>query len=111
MISVSSKYGFGLMDAGLMTWYAAGWKNVPPMATCRSPKMTPQLKIKPNWDETIVLDLSQCQIPDGSNDEVNFIEQVQLIVTLATERRGDMEIYLESPSKTTTKILPVSNKN
>jgi subtilisin family serine protease len=31
---VSSRYGFGLMDAGRMVELAKNWKNVPPMQTC-----------------------------------------------------------------------------
>jgi hypothetical protein len=33
---VSSRYGFGLMDAGRMTELAKNWKNVPKMVTCSS---------------------------------------------------------------------------
>ena len=31
---VSSRYGFGLMDAGRMTELARNWKNVPAMVKC-----------------------------------------------------------------------------
>jgi subtilisin family serine protease len=33
---VSSRYGFGLMNAGRMTELAKNWKNVPKMVTCTS---------------------------------------------------------------------------
>ena len=33
---VSSRYGFGLMDAGRMAEMAKTWKNVPAMVSCNS---------------------------------------------------------------------------
>ncbi len=35
-LMVSSRYGFGLMDAGRLVELATNWKNVPKMATCVS---------------------------------------------------------------------------
>ena len=41
------------------------------------------------------------------SDEVNFMEQVEITVTIETQVRGMLEIYLTSPMGTTTLILPV----
>ena len=108
---VSSKYGFGLMDAGLMTWYASGWTNVPSMSTCQSSTLTPKKKIEAYRTEAFTIDLTECQNRSDGVNEVNYIEQVQVFVTLTTKRRGDMEIYVYSPSKTKTQILPVSERS
>ena len=104
---VSSRFGFGLMDAGLMTWYASGWKNIPPMATCESARSNPKRVIGPRSNQMFPLDLLECKSNGEPKHEVNYIEQVQAFVTLSTDRRGEVEIYLYSPSNTRTQILPV----
>jgi subtilisin-like proprotein convertase family protein len=98
------------MDAGLMTWYASGWTNVPSMSTCRSKVMTPTKTISALADEIFIVDSIDCQHADDPSNEVNYIEQVQVLITLTAQRRGDMKIYLRSPSNTTTNILPVRYK-
>ena len=105
--SVSSRFGFGLMDAGLMTWYANGWKNVPPMSTCESAAHNSSRLIAARSNQVFLLDLSECRHPAEPVHEVNYIEQVQVFVTLYADRRGDIEIYLYSPSNTRTQLLPV----
>ncbi|CAF1318689.1 unnamed protein product, partial [Rotaria sordida] len=102
----SSRYGFGLMDASLMTWYASGWKNVPPMSTCESMTYNPKKTIKSKSNETFSVDLKECKKSGDIKSQVNYIEQVQVIVNLSTTNRGEIEIYLYSPSNTKTTILP-----
>ena len=106
-ILVSNRFGFGLMDAGLMTWYASGWKNVPSMSTCESPTSNPKRMIASRADEVFPLNVGECKDDFDPAHEVNYIEQVQVFITLLTDRRGEMEIYLYSPSNTRTQILPV----
>ena len=108
LASVSSKYGFGLMDAGLMTWYAARWTNVPPMSTCQSLVNTTQRTIRANSHENWNINVTACEtLGPSARTIVNYIEQVQVIISLNADRRGDMEIFLFSPSKTKTQLLPV----
>ena len=45
----------------------------------------------------------------GTVNEVNFIEQVEIIVTIKAANRGSLEIYLKSPMGTRSLILPVSS--
>ena len=90
-----------------MTWYASGWKNVPPMATCESATSIPKRVISPRSNQMFPLDLLECKSNGEPKHEVNYIEQVQAFVTLSTDRRGEVEIYLYSPSNTRTQILPV----
>ncbi|UJR15817.1 hypothetical protein I4U23_002746 [Adineta vaga] len=104
--NVSSKYGFGLMDAGLMTWYAIGWTNVPAMSTCETMMDNPQKTIEPTSHEMFTLELTDCRESNDVKRTVNYIEQVQILITLTTTNRGAIEIYLISPSKTRTQLLP-----
>ncbi|CAF0988171.1 unnamed protein product [Rotaria sordida] len=104
--NVSNKYGFGLMDAGLMTWYASGWKNVPAMSTCESMTYNPKKTIKSESNETFSSDLTECKNSGDIKNQVNYIEQVQVYVNLSATKRGEIEIYLYSPSNTKTQILP-----
>ncbi|CAF2914819.1 unnamed protein product [Rotaria sp. Silwood2] len=105
-MNVSSKYGFGLMDAGLMTWYASGWKNVPAMSTCESMTYKPEKTINSKSNETFSVNLTECQNSGDIKSQVNYIEQVQLFVNLTTTNRGEIEIFLYSPSNTETQLLP-----
>jgi furin len=111
MFLVSSRFGFGLMDAGLMTWYASGWKNVPPMSICESVISHPKRVIHARSNQMFGLSLMECKADVEPKHEVNYIEQVQVFITLSTDRRGEIEIYLYSPSNTRTQLLPVSHMN
>ena len=98
------------MDAGLMTWYASGWTNVPPMSTCQSATITPTRKIEPYKNEIFLIDVTECQNRSDGVNEVNYIEQVQVFITLTAQVRGEIEIYLDSPAKTKTQLLPVRDR-
>lgn len=105
--SVSSRYGFGLMDAGLMTWYAKNWNNIPSMSTCEYSAGDVKKTIVSHSNESFTVDISECQNSNDPQRQVNYIEQVQVIVNLTTTNRGEIEIFLYSPSNTRTQILPV----
>ncbi|CAF0857724.1 unnamed protein product [Didymodactylos carnosus] len=108
--NVSSKFGFGLMDAGLMTWYAEKWINVPPMVSCSSVPVEPSLYVAPNQQNFFEVNVLNCKNSDATQ-EVNFIEQVQIFVSLSADRRGDIELYLYSPSGTKSQLLPRRQKD
>lgn len=91
-----------------MTWLAARWVNVPSMSTCRSSKIIPQIQVDANSEKSFSFDMNQCMASEESKEEVNYIEQVQIIVTMTAQRRGDIELFVVSPFNTTTQILPVS---
>ncbi|CAF5027133.1 unnamed protein product [Rotaria sp. Silwood1] len=65
------------MDAGLMTWYASGWKNIPLMSTCESMTYNPKKTIKSKSNETFSVDLKVCKNSGDIKSQVNYIEQVQ----------------------------------
>jgi len=95
------------MDAGLMTWYAKNWKNVPAMSTCESMTNDINKTIGSKSHEIFFVNLTECQNSIDKKRQVNYIEQVQIFITLTTTNRGEIEIYLYSPSNTKTQILPV----
>jgi len=95
------------MDAGLMTWYAKTWKNVPVMATCESAMSVSNKTIGPKSNEMFTMDLLECENNVDTKHQLKYTEQVQVFVTLSTTNRGENEIYLFSPSNTKTQILPV----
>ncbi|CAF0749460.1 unnamed protein product, partial [Didymodactylos carnosus] len=107
--NISSKFGFGLMDAGLMTWYAEKWINVPPMVSCSSAQIESNLFLGPSQTKFSELNLMNCKSSDPTQ-EANYIEQVQIFVSLSADRRGDIELYLYSPSGTKSQLLPVKRK-
>ncbi len=90
-----------------MTWYASGWKNVPSMSSCESVTSNPKRIIASRSNQMFSLNLMECKDDIDPTHEVNYIEQVQAFVTLLTDRRGEIEIYLYSPSNTKTQLLPV----
>ncbi|CAF0745501.1 unnamed protein product [Brachionus calyciflorus] len=101
---VSSRYGFGLMDAGRMVEVAKNWVNVPKMVTCAVRNSNFQVKtIQKSHIIEAVLTTDACQ---GSINEVNYIEQVEIIVTVRAQQRGLLEIFLISPMGTKSQILP-----
>lgn len=101
---VSSRYGFGLMNAGKMAEFARDWQNIPEMVSCstQNSKFKSQTVINAHFVEAI-LNTDACQ---SSLNEVNYIEQVEIITTIRAPNRGKLEIYLTSPMGTKTLILP-----
>lgn len=95
------------MDAGLMTWYAKNWNNIPSMSTCEYFVDNVTKSIGVHSNETFIVNLSECNNSNDPQRQVNYIEQVQVIVNLTTTNRGEIEIFLYSPSNTQTQILPV----
>lgn len=101
---VSSSYGFGLMDAGRMVEVAKTWKTVPEFHSCSARNSTLPASFKDRVDLTkIIITTDGCN--NSSMYEVNYIEQVEVIVTIHTEKRGNLELWLTSPMGTETKIL------
>ncbi|RNA11015.1 pro convertase subtilisin kexin type 5 isoform X4 [Brachionus plicatilis] len=101
---VSSRYGFGLMDAGRMVEVAKDWISVPPMVSCSIQNSNFQVKtMQKSHVIEAVLTTDACH---GTINEVNYIEQVEVIVSVRAQQRGLLEIYLTSPMGTRTQILP-----
>ncbi len=71
---VSSRYGFGLMDAGQMVRMATRWTTVPQFASCVADKSNVSDVDGENVNRVAsFVETNGCA---GTRDEVNFIEQV-----------------------------------
>ncbi len=90
---VSHKYGYGVIDAGAAVALAEAWPLVENETSFSSG----------------TLDCVQCNIPDNSPNYVSVnttvdepiqVENVDIIVDITHEFRGDLEIILTSPSGT-----------
>ncbi|XP_015787244.1 furin-like protease kpc-1 isoform X2 [Tetranychus urticae] len=96
--NVSHSFGYGLMDAEAMVKVAKEWVTVPEQKIC-SVRSPPVDKLIPSKSHVELYLQVSC---DG---EVNFLEHVQAKVTLTATRRGDIHIYLTSPSGTKSNLL------
>uniref|UniRef100_A0A1W7RA47 furin n=1 Tax=Hadrurus spadix TaxID=141984 RepID=A0A1W7RA47_9SCOR len=97
------RFGFGLLNAEEMVKQALKWKNVPPKSICQSQPKTslPQL-LKSGESVEIVFETDCCK---GTDSEINYLEHVQVTVDINYTRRGALELYLTSPSGSTTMLL------
>ncbi|CAL8087295.1 unnamed protein product [Orchesella dallaii] len=96
--NVSHSFGYGLMDAGAMVKLSKKWKMVPPQHKCeiKAPYTDKNIPSK----SKVTLDLKVTNCPN-----VNYLEHVQAKVTLTSGRRGDLQIFLVSPSGTRSQLL------
>ncbi|CAF0745562.1 unnamed protein product [Brachionus calyciflorus] len=102
---VSSRYGFGLMDAGRMVEVAKNWVNVPKMVTCDVQSFDYLVKTRKLFGITEVrLFTNSCQ---GTRNEINYIEQIEIVVSILVKIRGFLEFNITSPMGTKSQILQV----
>lgn len=106
---VSNRYGFGLMDAGRMVDMATTWKHVPKFIACKDKTSDLSRLTKENFlKNTTKIITTAC---NGTHHEVNYIEQVEAVVSLRTPTRGLMKLMLTSPSGTQSLILPKRSRD
>lgn len=95
-------FGFGVLDAGAMVKMARGWKTVPSRFHCDGGSLNGTYEIPTKDTVKLTIDTDSCK---NGNSEVNYIEHVQAILTLNATRRGDLILFLTSPSGTKSMIL------
>ncbi|KAG2466282.1 PCSK5 convertase, partial [Polypterus senegalus] len=100
---VSHLYGFGLMDAEAMVKEAERWRTVPPQHICVEPADKQIRTIRSDAVVRIVFKATGCA--DNSNHRVIYLEHVVVRITIHHFRRGDLSIYLTSPSGTKSQLL------
>ncbi|VDN58138.1 unnamed protein product [Dracunculus medinensis] len=101
--NVSHSFGYGLMDAGAMVKLAAFWTTVPEQKKCT-------ISYPGRYKSILQGNRLQLQLySDGCamdpRNMVMHLEHVQAIITLTAPKRGDIEIYLTSPSGTKSVLL------
>ncbi|ESO01183.1 hypothetical protein HELRODRAFT_82350, partial [Helobdella robusta] len=99
---VSHRFGFGLMDVGRMVELAENWTRVPAQRKCVVPRTISQKGLSVNSKLNISLTHNGCL---DTEDEINYLEHVQVIISLASQKRGELEIFLISPSGTKSTLL------
>ncbi|XP_035668240.1 furin-like isoform X3 [Branchiostoma floridae] len=99
---VSHAFGFGLMDAGAMVDLAERWQNVPPQRVCSVPGMHRPTSIPASNRLVLHKTTDGCK---NTNTEVTRLEHVQARLTITAMRRGELQIYLTSPSGTRSTLL------
>ncbi|XP_066023915.1 uncharacterized protein [Pocillopora verrucosa] len=101
-LSVSEYYGFGLMNANVMSRYAKSWFSVPEQLSC-------EIKYVINGSALPVIPWTgKLELPlhvGGDNCGIRFLEHVQVKMNLNFRRRGFLEMNSESPSGTESKLL------
>ncbi|EPY77987.1 hypothetical protein CB1_001144025 [Camelus ferus] len=101
--AVSHLYGFGLMDAEAMVMEAEKWTTVPQQHVCVESTDRQIKTIRPNSAVRSIYKASGCS--DNPNHHVNYLEHVVVRITITHPRRGDLAIYLTSPSGTRSQLL------
>lgn len=95
-------FGYGVLDAGSMVSLAKEWTTVPSRFHCDAGSMNGAYAIPTKEPVVLTIDTKACK---GNASEVNYIEHVQAIITLNATRRGDLKLFLTSPSGTRSMIL------
>ncbi|KAG4065803.1 hypothetical protein HA402_012481, partial [Bradysia odoriphaga] len=95
---ISHSFGYGLMDAAAMVRLARTWKTVPEQNKCEINAPHLDKTIPPKGYITLQLTVQHCK-------GVNYLEHVQAKITLTSQRRGDIQIYLKSPAGTKVCLL------
>lgn len=109
-LHVNEKFGFGLLDAEKLVKMAdpVTFRTVPVKRECTG-KTFSSLKTL-QWDQPLQLEIES----DGcakTGNEIRYIEQVQLVLSIDYSRRGDLTIFLTSPMGTRSCLLPVRSED
>ncbi|ETE68280.1 Proprotein convertase subtilisin/kexin type 5, partial [Ophiophagus hannah] len=107
---VSHLYGYGLMDAEAMVVEAEKWTTVPPQHVCientdRQIKTIRPDNIRNGPDNGVRSIYKATGCADNANHHVIYLEHVVVRITITHPRRGDLAIYLTSPSGTRSQLL------
>ncbi|TDH12297.1 hypothetical protein EPR50_G00070820 [Perca flavescens] len=97
------RYGFGLLDAGLMVQQAARFNTVAPQRKCmQEVTLRPSRIVSPGGVVSVNIQSDACR---WRTNEINTLEHVQVKVSISTVCRGDLSISLESPAGTVSLLL------
>jgi furin len=94
----SHSFGYGIMDATAMVNLAKEWTNAPQQQTYAVKANIGQVSIPPSSSRTAKMEVTEA-------GDVKFLEHVQAHVSLSSARRGDMQLFLISPSGTKSQLL------
>ncbi|CAF1214953.1 unnamed protein product [Rotaria sordida] len=95
-------FGFGVLDAGDMVRHAKNWKSLPTRFHCSAGNVTGKRIIPEKGSLKLTIITNACK---NTKDEINYLEHVQVFITLKSTRRGNTVIFLTSPLGTRSLIL------
>ncbi|XP_071324577.1 furin-like protease kpc-1 [Trachinotus anak] len=100
---VHHRYGFGLLDAGLMVQQAAHFNTAAPQRKCtQEVTLHPARILSSGGVVSVNIQSEACH---GRTNEINTLEHVQVRVSISAVCRGDLSISLESPGGTVSLLL------
>ncbi|XP_071061916.1 proprotein convertase subtilisin/kexin type 4-like [Pseudochaenichthys georgianus] len=100
---VHHRYGFGLLDAGLMVQHATLFNTVSPQRKCiKEVTPHPTRILSPGGVVSVDIESDACR---GRKNEINTVEHVQVRVSISAVCRGDLSISLASPAGTVSMLL------
>ncbi|XP_067458445.1 neuroendocrine convertase 1-like [Thunnus thynnus] len=100
---VHHRFGFGVLDAGLMVQQATHFKSVGPSRKCtQEVTIYPTRILSPRGVVSVNIQSKACR---GKPNEINSLEEVQVRVSIRAVCRGDLSISLESPGGTVSMLL------
>lgn len=100
---VHHRYGFGLLDAGLMVQQATRFQSVAPQKICTQEIPLDAARIfSPGHGVSVNIQSDACQ---GRLNHISSLEHVQVRVSINAACRGDLSISLESPGGTVSLLL------
>ncbi|XP_052094592.1 furin-like protease kpc-1 isoform X2 [Mytilus californianus] len=95
-IYVSSYFGFGLIDIGMLVERSKTWRNVPPIQYCRAEK---------TFDSPLNSDSTYFMV-QVTGCSATYIEHVEISLKVDHQHAGQIQWVLVSPYGTKSKILP-----
>ncbi|XP_066558711.1 PC3-like endoprotease variant B [Amia ocellicauda] len=100
---IHDRYGFGLLDAGLMVQQALEMQTARPQRTCAEEVfLNPVRILSPGGVVSVHIHAEACQ---GTENAINVLEHVQPVVSITSVCRGDLTIDLISPFGTKSRLL------
>ncbi|XP_076350282.1 neuroendocrine convertase 1-like [Tachypleus tridentatus] len=105
----NSRFGFGVMNAEALVKAAETWKNVPQKAICSSTTDTSlPVSIASNQAVSVAFVTNACK---DTNNDINFLEHVEVTVDIEYNNRGALDIFLLSPSGSVSMLLSRRQKD
>ncbi|XP_020565544.1 proprotein convertase subtilisin/kexin type 4-like [Oryzias latipes] len=100
---VHHRYGFGVLDAGLLVQQAALFQKVGRQRTCTQEVAFDSPRIfSPGDSVTLRIHSDGCQ---WTSNEISSLEHVQVRLGVSARCRGDLSVSLESPGGTVSMLL------
>ncbi|CAH1118844.1 unnamed protein product [Phaedon cochleariae] len=100
----NDRFGFGLMNSFGLISAALTWTNVPEWKTCETlvPSKSINSTLTGEHPVEIFIPTTGCK---GSDQEIRYLEHVEVRVNIQFSIRGALQVHLVSPSGTQLKLL------